>query len=358
MQPGILFFNAGGRRGLGVLAAALLLTTVCALPVRAFGVQVRGFVQQGRRLAFGADIALRFDLGAVGAKLLGSGSATGGVPEDGVAFPLMSGAGQAGERAARSAGFVANLSPFALAEPALGAGSQRALAPAPQERHEEGQPPLPAPVERSAVPLPGAPAPSTSEPAGTSAPGTSASGSGRRKRGRLTRQFVHRLLHEATRVQRRARRRTRRLSHQANVSAWLPRLQVRVGRYRDETLRLAPTVAEPDRWQLTGGADWRIDGQVTWQLNRLVFTPEQLTLERLQAQAQRELERRELQVLQLLFQWQRAVAALSSEVLHPDEEQAMWWDALEAQVHLDVLSGGWFSRHAPRPGPAPWPVSR
>lgn len=393
-------------------AGLLLLVSICAQPAQAFGVQLRGFVQQGSRLAVGADVSLRFELGSEAAPRLPSAASgpSGGVGADevvdlfesleGFGAPLAPGAG-ASERGGNSApapsastevsnpagpaasstggrggpatrGARRSAQPVDTAQrvdaasptgasrgPGAGSGSSQRASAADPER-SQGTAPVPAGPQSSSAQQPSA-APRAAAPSSSEAearrPASSSVGRVAAEP-YLTRRFVRRLLHEATRAQRRARGRTRQLSHQANVSAWLPRLQLRVGRYRDETLRLTPTVAEPDRWQLTGGADWRIDGQATWQLNRLVFTSEQLALERLRAQAQRELERRELQVLQLLFEWHRAAVALSSEAFHADEKQAAWWTAQEARLQLDVLSGGWFSRHAPQLEPAPWPLDQ
>jgi Outer membrane efflux protein len=131
----------------------------------------------------------------------------------------------------------------------------------------------------------------------------------------------------------------------ARIAGWLPVLTVRAGRNSDRSLRLTPTDTDPDRWQLTGGSDLRLEAQVTWDLDRLAFAPEEIAIERLRAQqleAEQALTKR---ILDLVSRWVRSDVALQAFDLLPEEQTQHWLERMAAETELDVLSSGWFSSH-------------
>jgi hypothetical protein len=74
----------------------------------------------------------------------------------------------------------------------------------------------------------------------------------------------------------------------------------------------------------------------------LWFTPNELGVERLrQARVQRRaaLQR---QVLKILFAWQRAFLASRDAGAFVEQRSAAALDALEAELTLNALTGGWF----------------
>src|SRR5690606_9595597 len=88
--------------------------------------------------------------------------------------------------------------------------------------------------------------------------------------------------------------------------------------------------------------------RATWNLDRLVFASEELRVEHLRQQHAEAMDRLVLGVLKHLFVWQRARARLAAGDLDPESELALALDAFEAELALDVLTEGFFSRHRRR----------
>lgn len=135
------------------------------------------------------------------------------------------------------------------------------------------------------------------------------------------------------------------LSSRSKSSAWLPTVRVRAGRNVDQTVRLTPTLDDPDRWQLTGGADLRFEAQLSWHFDRLLFADEELAVERLRLQASVRRERLVEAVLEWLLRWQSARVEASDPLGEPRSLQLAQVRAAHAQSVLDVLTAGWFSAH-------------
>jgi hypothetical protein len=146
----------------------------------------------------------------------------------------------------------------------------------------------------------------------------------------------------------RTERRFDSLSTRARASAVLPELRLRAGRTTDESMRYSPTVTDPYRYTQAGGVTVAFEAQATWRLDRLVFADEEIDVEQLRRhQSQRE-ARLVDQVLKALFDWQRAVFVLGRTDVTPEEQALAALRLVEAEVKLDILTGGWFSVHAPR----------
>jgi hypothetical protein len=124
----------------------------------------------------------------------------------------------------------------------------------------------------------------------------------------------------------------------------------------DQSQRLTPTIEDPERYTVTGGNDLLLEAALTWKLNRLVFADEEIALERLELERERNAEKLRERVLERLFDWHRALSRLSSDPGSSDEPGRHELERLEAEVELDVLTGGWFSeavRRFPEPRPNP-----
>jgi hypothetical protein len=143
-----------------------------------------------------------------------------------------------------------------------------------------------------------------------------------------------------------AARRFASLASRARASAILPELRLRAAKTTDQSLRLAPTTNDPYRYTQAGGVTVSLEAQATWRLDRLVFADEEVRIEhlrRLRANADAALAEK---VLKALFRWQRALLDAERPDLVPEERALAELGALEAELELDRLTGGWFGRHA------------
>jgi hypothetical protein len=136
------------------------------------------------------------------------------------------------------------------------------------------------------------------------------------------------------------------LATRARVSAAFPELRFRAAHSNDQSLRLAPTLEDPDRYTLDGGNDLMLEASVTWRLNRLVFADEEIAVERLVLERERNTEKISARVLERLFAWHRALSGISSADAKAREKLEL--ERIEAEVELDALTGGWFAREAER----------
>lgn len=131
------------------------------------------------------------------------------------------------------------------------------------------------------------------------------------------------------------------LAVRARLSALLPEVRFRVARTRDESLRLTPTTDDPYRFTLAGGDALVLEGAATFRLSNLVFADDELAVERVRIERERNAERRIARVLERVLAWHSALVRLAS--LEEGAERIRLTLELEAAaVELDVLTGGWF----------------
>ena len=129
----------------------------------------------------------------------------------------------------------------------------------------------------------------------------------------------------------------------AKTSALLPDARFRFVRDWDQSYRLSPTNDDPYRLHETTGGGRTVEGMLTWRLNRLLFVDEELSMERLRVQQVQLRSRLAGEVLQALFDWQRARLAIADPSLDDAEHLEAVMREAEATAMLDVLTGGWFS---------------
>jgi len=134
------------------------------------------------------------------------------------------------------------------------------------------------------------------------------------------------------------------LVSRARSSALLPELRVRVSRTIDEGQTLSPTEYDPARTTATSTAGLWLEARATWRLDRLVFADDEVALERVRAQRAEAQAKVIERVLGLLFSWQRALALADGGAASPEEHLAATLKAIEAEVELDLMTGGWFSK--------------
>jgi hypothetical protein len=142
----------------------------------------------------------------------------------------------------------------------------------------------------------------------------------------------------------------------ARWSAALPDVRLRAGRAIDETARVDYSGAVVGDTRLTGRADVRLEAALTWRLSELVFSGREPALARLQLTFLKQREEVVRSALTHLFRWQKAQNAVSHPDALPEERAQAMLLAVESEVHLAVLTGGWFS--AERVSGAPWMVAR
>ncbi len=145
-----------------------------------------------------------------------------------------------------------------------------------------------------------------------------------------------------------------RLAARARTSAALPELRLRVTRQLDDSQVLSPTEYDPDRVTATVKASWWFEARATFKLDKLVFADEEVALERMREDRLEAAKKLRERVLETLFAWQRALRTRDEPTAEPDAQMKAALAAIEAEVTLDVLTGGWFTRWKvarARPGP-------
>ena len=150
------------------------------------------------------------------------------------------------------------------------------------------------------------------------------------------------------------RRRLDSLSSRSRASALLPELRLRAQRNTDQALRWAPTSDDPYRVTQADGAGTTLEASATFHLERLLFSREELVVERLRLQAGTERLKLEQRVLgAVLGLWRARERACAADA----DDAARLEQGLHAAEHfteLDVLTAGWFSQRAPDFGRAVW----
>jgi hypothetical protein len=159
---------------------------------------------------------------------------------------------------------------------------------------------------------------------------------------RLARGAVHHALAVAGYYS--ARTRLSSLSGRARGSAVLPELRLRTLRSTGQNLRLTPTADNPYGYTQAGTSELLFEARLTWHLDRLVFSDQEVSLERLQNE--RDAAERKLvdHVLERLAAWQRSRVRAADEDNDPEVRETAELEALGAAVELDVLTDGWFSQ--------------
>jgi len=141
-----------------------------------------------------------------------------------------------------------------------------------------------------------------------------------------------------------ARTRLASIAGRARSSAVLPELRLRTLRSTGQNLRLTPTPDNPYGYTQAGTSELLFEARLTWHLDRLLFSEQEVSLERLQSE--RDAAERKLveHVLERLALWQRSRVRAADEDSEPEVRETAELEALGAAVELDVLTDGWFSQ--------------
>jgi hypothetical protein len=145
-----------------------------------------------------------------------------------------------------------------------------------------------------------------------------------------------------------------RLATRSRTSSLLPELRLRVTRQLDDSQVLSPTEYDPDRVTATVKASWWFEARATFRLDKLVFADEEVALERMREERIEAGKKLRERVLATLFAWQKAMRLRDDPSAEPEARTKAEWEVIEAEVTLDVLTGGWFGRwKKTRPRAAP-----
>jgi hypothetical protein len=141
-------------------------------------------------------------------------------------------------------------------------------------------------------------------------------------------------------------------------SSLLPETRLRAIRWDDDAF-YSPYASDPTGPpRETTGTRLGLEARLTWRLDRLLFSEEETSFERLRLERQDARARLAAHALEALFRWQRARIELewtrSREPGTRDEALAALV-VVEAESTLDVLTNGWFTSWRltlPSPGKA------
>lgn len=142
------------------------------------------------------------------------------------------------------------------------------------------------------------------------------------------------------------------LAARARASAWLPETRMRAMRLLDTTQQ-ATTLTTTDgvNYYDTAGANLVLELRLTWRLDRVLYSGDEPTLERLRLEREQARSHVATRAIEALFAWQRAVADRERAPAGSREEVEARLRASEARTVLDVLTDGWFTERGPGAGP-------
>jgi len=139
------------------------------------------------------------------------------------------------------------------------------------------------------------------------------------------------------------------LVSRARASAWLPETRMRAMRlWADANHVTTAATTDTASFYDSIGANFVLELRLTWRFERLLYSGDEPTIERVRLERQDARSRVATHVLEVLFAWQRArVAENDAPPSSRELEEAQLRQAEEVAT-LDVLTGGWFSaRTAP-----------
>ena len=140
----------------------------------------------------------------------------------------------------------------------------------------------------------------------------------------------------------------------ARLSAALPETRLRAMRLVDQRDRVDTTAASGDaRYYDYAGANLWLEARLTWRLDRLLYADDEPTLERVRLERFEARARVAAKIIDTLFLWQRALLDVRDAPPGTREDADARLRAIETEVALDVLTGGWFGRARKAPPAEP-----
>jgi hypothetical protein len=141
------------------------------------------------------------------------------------------------------------------------------------------------------------------------------------------------------------------LAAKARASAWLPETRMRAMRLIDTTLRTtALTTTDGVNYYDTAGANLVLEVRLTWRLDRILYSGDEPTLERLRLEREQARSHVATRAVEALFAWQRAEADHEQANPGSREEVEARLRVVEARTVLDVMTDGWFTERGSATG--------
>lgn len=138
------------------------------------------------------------------------------------------------------------------------------------------------------------------------------------------------------------------LARRSRSGAYLPELRLQVGTRSDTALRMTPTLAEPGRFAQADSRDLWFETRLSWRLDRLAYSHDELAIERLNLRAQAARQALTVRVLAALESWLQARLAWSGEAPFEAPRASHLLATAQAAAQLEVMTEGWFGKHADR----------
>ena len=140
------------------------------------------------------------------------------------------------------------------------------------------------------------------------------------------------------------------LMSRARESAWLPETRMRAMRlWTDANHVTTAATTDTASFYDSLGANFMLELRLTWRFERLLYSGDEPSIERVRLERQDARSRVATHVLEVLFAWQRARLAESDAPAASRELEEAHLRVAEAQATLDVLTGGWFTARAEPP---------
>jgi hypothetical protein len=127
----------------------------------------------------------------------------------------------------------------------------------------------------------------------------------------------------------------------ARESAALPETRLRIMKVFDDSSQVGVIPTDTSTYDIAG-ANLYLEARFTWRLDRLLYADDEPTLERTRIERHDARERVSTKVIDVLFQWQRAIIAKRGALAASKELIDATLRMAEAEAALDVLTGGWF----------------
>jgi hypothetical protein len=129
----------------------------------------------------------------------------------------------------------------------------------------------------------------------------------------------------------------------SRLSAILPETRLRAMQVFQDGTNTTSYIDEGGTVVSTAGATTTLEARLTWRFDRLLFADDEPTLERVRLEREEARNRIGGRVLELLFTWQRAALDAEGSDAGSRAELDATLRQEEAEISLDVLTGGWFS---------------
>jgi hypothetical protein len=143
----------------------------------------------------------------------------------------------------------------------------------------------------------------------------------------------------------------------SRLSAVLPETRIRAMQLITDAEHTSSYVSSAGTIIDTAGSSLTLEARLTWRFDRLLYADDEGSLERLRMEREDARNRIGGRVLDLLFAWQRALLDVASSDAGSRAELEATLRRCQAEISLDVLTGGWFGLQplvrATRPPPAP-----